>query len=345
MLLEVEDLHTDVVTPDGPLHAVVGVSFTLAPGRTLALVGESGCGKSLTALSILRLLPPGGRVIAGHIRFDGRDLLRASEPELCRLRGRDIAMIFQEPQSSLNPLLKVGVQVDEVLRWHKHLPRRVARQSGVELLRRVGLPDPERRYHAYPHELSGGMRQRVLIAAALACEPRLLIADEPTTALDVTVQAQILTLLADLQQRTGLALLLITHDLGVVAQMADTVCVMYAGQIVERGATEDILRAPQHPYTCGLLRSLPRLTAQRTGGPLPVIPGEVPSPAHRPAGCAFQPRCALGGDDPTCRTHAPPLLALGENRQCACWRAPGYPAAEARRCVVGLGADAYNAAT
>jgi len=328
VLLEVEDLRTYFDTPAGTVRAVDGVTLSVSRGHTVALVGESGCGKTLTALSILRLLPPAGRIVGGRILFDGRDLLRLSSHELRAVRGDRIAMIFQEPMTSLNPLLTIEQQVGEGLRLHRRLSRRGARQRTVELLRRVGLPAPEQRCRAYPHQLSGGMRQRVMIAAALACEPELLIADEPTTALDVTVQAQILALLAGLQRERGMAMLFITHDLGVVARIADEVCVMYAGRLVERGSATVLLAAPRHPYTQALLRSLPRLTgpAQRVRSGagrrrLPVIAGEVPRAGQPIPGCRFHPRCTLGNADPLCRSQEPALAELAPGHACACWKA------------------------
>ena len=338
MRLRIEELRTCFAAPAGDVWAVNGVGFEIARGQTLALVGESGSGKTLTALSILRLVPPPGRIVAGRILLDGVDLLSLPERQMRAVRGDRIAMIFQEPMTSLNPLMPVGEQVAEPLRLHRRLSTRAAHTHAVELLRSVGIPAAEQRARDYPHRMSDGMRQRVMIAMALACEPEVLIADEPTSALDVTVQAQILALLRDLQRQRGLSLLFITHDLGVVAQIADTVCVMYAGRVVERAPVGLIFAAPRHPYTQGLLRSTPRLTsgarsATRSdpGGMspqrLPVIPGEVPDPAHLPPGCPFHPRCALGGDDPTCRTREPPLAEVAPEHACACWKAAGYPAA------------------
>ncbi|MGD8453940.1 MAG: ABC transporter ATP-binding protein [Phycisphaerae bacterium] len=318
MLLTVEDLHTHFVTPDGPVAAVAGVSLSLDRGKTLALVGESGCGKTVTALSILRLLPAGtSRIVGGRILFGGHDLLGLSEREMGAVRGNRIAMVFQEPMTSLNPVLRIGRQIEEVLERHRGLGDAAARARTVELLDQVGIPQPSLRCRQYPHELSGGLRQRALLAMALACGPDLLIADEPTTALDVTLQAQILALLRARQQASGLAILFITHDLGVVAEMADDVCVMYAGRIVEQGATADVLRAPAHPYTRGLLACTPRLAA----GPvrLNVIPGEVPDPRRRPGGCAFHPRCDLGGAEPRCQREQPDLRPVAAGRRCACW--------------------------
>ncbi len=338
MLLRVDELRTTVVTPAGEHVLVDGLSFGVPPASTVALVGESGCGKSVTALSILRLLPAGLQVAAGRILLEETDLLTLSEAQMRRVRGRRIAMIFQEPLTCLNPVLAAGEQIAEALRVHGRLTRRSARAGAVEALRQVGIPDPARLARAYPHELSGGMRQRVMIAMALACRPALLIADEPTTALDVTVQAQILELLADLRQRSGMAMLLITHDLGLVANYADLACIMYAGRIVEQATVERLFANPRHPYTQALLKCTPLVSSDgpddpppgSRGRPLPFIPGEVPSPAQRPGGCAFHPRCELGRDDEHCRTRTPPLTRLTTSRTpaevaaehlCACWKA------------------------
>ncbi len=324
MLLEVENLHT---TFGDDVAVVAGASFEIARGQTLALVGESGCGKSMTALSIMRLVPVPGRISAGRIVFDGRDLLALDERQMRRLRGDRIAMIFQEPMSSLNPVLTVGAQIVESLRLHRGLALRAARRRCVELLREVGIPDPQRRVGEYPHQMSGGMRQRVMIAMALACQPDLLIADEPTTALDVTVQAQILELLRRLQVEHQMAILLITHDLGIVAGCAQRVCVMYSGRIVESAPAAELFARPQHPYTQALLESVPRL---EVGGPTPrrlkVIPGEVPRPEQRPGGCAFHPRCELAGAHPPCRHAVPALRPAGPQRCCACHLREAAPA-------------------
>ncbi len=303
-LLEVTDLHTEFRTERGTAHAVRGVSFSLEPGETLGLVGESGCGKSVTALSILGLLPGRrARTLEGSsVRFRGEELLTASPSRLRELRGNRIGMVFQEPMTSLNPVLRVGEQVAETVREHEQGKRDEIRRRAVELLDRVGIPEPDVRYNAYPHQLSGGMRQRVMLAIAIACGPDLLIADEPTTALDVTIQAQILELLDDLQRELGMALLLISHDLGVVSQVADRVAVMYAGQIVERGRVPDLFETPSHPYTQGLLRALPRMDAPP--GPLAAIPGQVPDPHDQEPGCPFAPRCPDVMS--RCRTDPPP---------------------------------------
>lgn len=290
-LLEVTDLRTEFHTESGTAHAVRGVSFLLNPGDTLALVGESGCGKSVTALSIMGLLPGRkARTLEGSsVRFRGEELLGASSARLREVRGNGIGMVFQEPMTSLNPVLRIGEQVAETIREHEKGKRDSVRDRAVELLDRVGIPQPDVRYNAYPHQLSGGMRQRVMLAIAIACGPDVLIADEPTTALDVTIQAQILDLLDDLQREMGMAVLLISHDLGVVSRVSDRVAVMYAGRIVERGRVPEIFAAPAHPYTKGLLRARPRLDA--LPGPLAAIPGQVPDPHDEESGCSFAPRC------------------------------------------------------
>ena len=325
MLLQICNLQTHFISPAGIAPAVDGVSLEIPLGKTVALVGESGCGKSLTALSVLRLVPPPGRIVGGEILFGGRDLLKLNQREMRDIRGNRIAMIFQEPMSCLNPLLTVGHQIGEALELHRGLRGRPRHRRTVELLQRVGIPAPETRVDDYPHQMSGGMRQRVMIAMALACEPDLLIADEPTTALDVTIQAQILALLRELQQQTAMSILLITHDLGLVAGSADTVYVMYAGRIVEQAPVERLYKDPRHPYTQALLRSMPHLITDlddaQTRRRLEVIPGEVPQPTSRPAGCAFHPRCPLGQHDSTCQTEVPPTIEREPGRQCACWRA------------------------
>ncbi len=316
-LLEVRDLHTSFFTSRGEARAVDGVSFSIDAGRTLGLVGESGCGKTMTALSILRLLPPTGRITAGEICFDGKSLGQLSEGEMRRVRGNSIAMIFQEPMSSLNPVFTVGFQVGEGLRQHQGLDRHAARVRSIELLKLVEISEPEERVDAYPHQLSGGMRQRVMIAMALACNPRLLIADEPTTALDVTIQAQILDLLGSLQKRLGMGMLLVTHDLGVVAERADDVAVMYAGRIVEQARVEDLFARPLHPYTRGLLRSIPHVGAAKTRR-LEAIQGLVPDLLHLPSGCHFRDRCSDAIE--ACATTDPALLTYGEAHAAACIR-------------------------
>ena len=306
-LLEIENLQTTFETRAGPVRAIDGVTLSVDRGETLALVGESGSGKSVTAYSILRLLPPGqGRITGGQVRFDGVDLVGQSEKALRTLRGSRIAMIFQEPLSALNPVQRIGQQIVEAVRLHRRLGRTQAWARAVDLLARVGIPAPEQRARDYPHQLSGGMRQRVVIAMALACDPELLIADEPTTALDVTTQAQILALLQSLQADNGMGLLLITHDLGVVAEVADRAAVMYAGRVVEQSTVADLFAAPGHPYTAGLLGSLAS-EALPPGSRLPEIRGTVPSLREMPAGCAFAPRCSRA--QPPCTTAVPVLQA------------------------------------
>ncbi|GIW20343.1 MAG: peptide ABC transporter ATP-binding protein [Chloroflexota bacterium] len=324
VLLEVRDLRTYFHVLDGTVKAVDGVSFSVRRGQTIGLVGESGCGKSVTALTIMRLLDiPPAEIASGEIIFEGRDLLTLSEDEMRHVRGNDIAMIFQEPMTSLNPVYTVGDQIAEAVMLHQRLSKKEAWNKAIESLRAVGINNPERRVKQYPHELSGGMRQRVMIAMALSCDPKLLIADEPTTALDVTIQAQILELIKDVQDRTGTALMLITHDLGVVAETVHDVLVMYAGRIVETGTVEDVLLAPKHPYTEGLLRSIP--SRGMKGQRLNVIKGTVPNPFNMPKGCNFAPRCPYAFApcaeyDPRIEEANPPDVA--------CWLytpAPGSP--------------------
>jgi peptide/nickel transport system ATP-binding protein len=319
-ILEVEDLRTFFFTRDGVVRAVDGVSFHVGSGETLGIVGESGCGKSVTALSILRLIPQQqGRTVSGSIRFDGTDLLSLTERQMRDIRGNWISMIFQEPMTSLNPVLTVGEQIAEAVLIHERVPRREAITRAVEMLRLVRIPDPERRAGEYPHQLSGGMRQRVMIAIALACHPRLLIADEPTTALDVTVQAQILRLMLELKERLGAAVMLITHDLGVVAETCQRVIVMYAGRKVEEAPVLELFDRPMHPYTRGLLASIPRgRLAHGSGGKrLQDIPGLVPSLLDPIEGCAFAPRCAFATE--RCRAQAPPLIRRGPGHEVACF--------------------------
>jgi peptide/nickel transport system ATP-binding protein len=318
-LLEVEGLRTSFTVEAGEFAAVDGVSFSLEAGRTLGLVGESGCGKSVTALSIMGLVPaPAGRITAGAIRLDGVDLLQLSSAAMRELRGDRISMIFQEPMTSLNPAFTVGEQIVEGILRHRKSSREAAKARTMEMLRRVHIPSPERRFDDYPHRLSGGMRQRVMIAMALACEPKLLIADEPTTALDVTIQAQILDLMRTLREETGTAIILITHDLGVVAELADEVAVMYAGRIVERAPVEALFARPQHPYTVGLLGSIPRLDIEQER--LPAIEGLVPNPLQPVAACRFHPRCPFAIDK--CRRDDPQPMPMGDKHLAACWRAP-----------------------
>jgi peptide/nickel transport system ATP-binding protein len=318
-LLEVRGLRTHFKTDDGEFPAVDGVSFSVAAGRTLAIVGESGCGKSVTALSIMGLVPnPPGRIDAGSIRFEGKELVGAPARDMQDLRGNGMAMIFQEPMSSLNPAFTIGEQIVEGLMRHRPIGRAAATQRALAMLEKVRIPAPEQRLHEHPHKLSGGMRQRAMIAMALACDPRLLIADEPTTALDVTIQAQILDLMRTLQRETGTAIVLITHDLGVVAEVADEVVVMYAGRIVEQAPVQALFEAPQHPYTIGLLGSIPRLDADRAR--LASIDGQVPSPLRRAPGCSFAERCPFA--DAHCRSAAPELREVSAQHLSACWKAP-----------------------
>jgi oligopeptide/dipeptide ABC transporter ATP-binding protein len=315
-ILNIENLRTHFYTRDGVVPAVDGVSLSVRSGETLAVVGESGCGKSMTALSVMRLLPAPGRILAGsRIFFAGSDLLALSEREMRAVRGNEIAMIFQEPLTSLNPVFTIGRQIGESLRLHKGLGKRAARENSVDLLARVGMAQQERIVDEYPHALSGGMRQRAMIAMALSCGPRLLIADEPTTALDVTVQAQILELIRELRDSSGMAVMLITHNLGVVAEMAERVAVMYAGKIVEQGEVRAVFDRPGHPYTEGLLNSLPRLSGRVER--LPAIPGVVPHPACLSAGCLFEPRCAKAIE--RCRVERPEPELQPDGRKVSCW--------------------------
>jgi len=318
-LLAVERLQVEFATDGGTLRAVDGIDLEIGRGQTLALVGESGCGKSMTALAIMGLVPePAGRIAAGSIRFAGTELTRLPPAVRRGYRGAKIAMIFQEPMTALNPAFTIGDQIGEGLVRHRGLTRQAARKAAVEMLRRVHVPAAERRADDYPHRLSGGMRQRAMIAMALVCEPELLIADEPTTALDVTIQAQILDLLRELREATGTAILLITHDLGVVAEIADNVAVMYAGRIVEQAPASQIFAVPQHPYTIGLLGAIPRLTGGRAR--LATVEGNVPDPLSLPDGCRFAPRCPFA--EPRCRASDPLLVELSARHHAACWRAP-----------------------
>jgi oligopeptide/dipeptide ABC transporter ATP-binding protein len=323
-VLEIDDLRTHFFTPAGVVRAVDGVSYAVRAGETLGVVGESGCGKSVTALSVLRLVAsPPGQIVGGAIRFDGANLLDLGESEMEAIRGNEISMIFQEPMTSLNPLMTVGRQISETIVLHQGLAPRAAMDKTVEMLRRVSIPEPERRVHAYPHQLSGGMRQRVMIAMALSCNPKVLIADEPTTALDVTIQAQILELIRELQETFGTAIVLITHDMGVVAENADRVAVMYAGRKVEEASAKVLFEAPGHPYTRGLLGSIPkldvaaRLDARRNR--LNEIKGMVPSLHNLPEGCTFAPRCEFATDQ--CRAAYPPLVQHRPGHAIACWHA------------------------
>ncbi len=319
-LLEVKNLRTEFRSGGSVFAAVDGVSFTLAPGETLGIVGESGCGKSVTSLSIMRLVPnPPGKIAGGEVRLEGRNLLHLSENEMRAVRGGAISMIFQEPMTSLNPVHTVGEQIVEGIQLHQGIGNKEARGRALEMLKLVKIPSPETRLDEYPHQLSGGMRQRVMIAMALACDPQILIADEPTTALDVTIQAQILDLLRDLRERTGAAIMLITHDLGVVAEIAHRVIVMYAGKIVEEANVADLFADPQHPYTLGLLGSIPRLTGDEEER-LTAIEGVVPNPYALPEGCRFSPRCPLAEDK--CRAEQPSLREISPGHRVSCWRAP-----------------------
>jgi peptide/nickel transport system ATP-binding protein len=319
VLLSVEDLRTHFFTLDGVTRAVDGVGFTVGAGETLGIVGESGCGKSVTALSIMRLLPPKlGRTVSGAIRFDGIDLLGLDEAAMRGIRGNRIAMIFQEPMTSLNPVLTIGDQIAEAVMIHQKADRAAGLKRAVEMLRLVRIPDAERRIHDYPHQFSGGMRQRVMIAMALSCNPKLLIADEPTTALDVTIQAQILKLMLELKGRFGAAIMLITHDLGIVAETCQRVIVMYAGRKVEEADVFELFDRPMHPYTRGLMASIPRRRAGVRARRLSEIPGIVPSLRETIAGCAFAPRCGFATE--RCRREAPPLMSYGAHLV-ACWEA------------------------
>lgn len=317
-LLEISGLQTSFKSDDGYLNAVSDFNLTVRPGETVGLVGESGCGKSVTSLSIMRLLPPSAKV-EGSIKLQGRELLGMKEPEVRKLRGNEVSMIFQEPMTALNPILRIEDQISEPLRMHKKLSKRAIHARVLELLNAVGIARPNQIAREYPHQLSGGMRQRVMISIAMACEPKLLIADEPTTALDVTVQAQILDLLRKLQEENNMALLLITHDLGVVAEMCERVVVMYGGKVVEQGDVRNLFKRPQHPYTQGLLNSIPKIVGERER--LTPIRGNVPSLANMPKGCRFAPRCPHVMD--VCRAEHPPLITVANDYQVNCWLAEG----------------------
>jgi oligopeptide/dipeptide ABC transporter ATP-binding protein len=320
VLLEVKNLRTYFHVKEGVAKAVDGVSFKLSEGETLGLVGESGCGKTVTSLSILKLLDvPPAEYRAGEIFFEGRDLLKAGEKEMRRVRGKTISMIFQEPMTSLNPVMSIGYQIEEVLLTHQKMRSASARDRAMELLTMVGIPSPCRRLEDFPHKLSGGMRQRVMIAMALACKPKVLIADEPTTALDVTIQAQILDLMNQLQTDLGASILLITHDLGVIAETADRVAVMYAGRIVEEAGVKTIFKNPAHPYTQGLLKSIPRIDEEQRPRRLSEIPGRVPNLCFLPRGCAFFDRCPVGIEQ--CRAERPQLTPIADGHLVSCWRA------------------------
>ena len=316
-LLEVQDLKTQFYTSQGTVLAVDGITYDVEEGETVAIVGESGCGKSVSALSILKLIPwPPGKIVGGRINFMGQDLLQLSDAAIREVRGRDISMIFQEPMTSLNPVLTIGLQLTEAMEFHLGIDRKEAETQAVKWLEMVGISEPKRRLRQYPHHLSGGMRQRVMIAMALCCEPKLIIADEPTTALDVTIQAQILELMKDLSKRLGVALIIITHNLGVVARYADRVNVMYAGKIIESGTAHDIYHRPSHPYTLGLLHSVPRLDQPRKERLQP-ISGQPPDLTHLDSGCSFRPRCSFMVD--RCATAYPPLEEVETAHSSACW--------------------------
>lgn len=318
-LLEIKNLKTHFYTEDGVVHAVDGVDFYVMPGEVLGIVGESGCGKSVTSLSIMRLISAPGKIVEGEINFDGKNLVEASEEEMMQVRGNRISMIFQQPQSSLNPVFRAGDQISEVLNIHQDFGKEAGEQRAIELLKMVGIPDPARRAAAFPHELSGGMAQRVMIAMALACVPDLLIADEPTTALDVTIQAQILDLMRDMKQQLGSAMILITHDLGVIAEMANRVAVMYAGEVVEETSVASLFDEPLHPYTHGLIGSIPVLGERRER--LEVIPGTVPNLINPPSGCRFAPRCKARLDNNLniCTEKHPELIEISKEHKVRCW--------------------------
>lgn len=335
-ILEVRNLSTHFLTRAGRVKAADDVSFNIKPGSTLALVGESGSGKSVTSLSIMRLVPPPGKITSGEVLFNGRDLMKLDDEQMRRLRGREIAMIFQDPMTSLNPVYTVGDQIAEAIELHERLTRKQAWAKAVEMMTRVKIPDAERRTRDYPHQLSGGMRQRVMIAMALSCRPRLLIADEPTTALDVTIQAEILELLRSLKDDFDLSMLLITHDLGVVAETADRVAVMYAGRIVEEASVHELFHNPRHPYTEGLLRSVPRLTEEGLKlRRLETIEGAVPNLLHLPEGCKFAPRCAYVIDE--CTADEIPLVAVKDEHRARCIRSDRIGDDSARTHAEGTG--------
>ena len=316
-LLEVKNLKTYFKTDAGIVKAVDGISFSLGKGDTLGIVGESGSGKSVTNLSIMRLIPsPPGKIVDGEVLFEGKDILKLSESALRNIRGNEISMIFQDPMTSLNPFLKISTQMIETIRLHQDISKKDALQKSIDMLKLVGIPAAEERIHNYPHQFSGGMRQRVMIAMALSCEAKILIADEPTTALDVTIQAQILELIQELAKKLETAVILITHDLGVVAGMCDTVCVMYAGKIVEKAKTEELYKNPSHPYTFGLIQSVPRLDKAHNGK-LFSIEGQPPNVIDLPPCCPFHPRCHKVME--ICKTQYPPVTDLGNNHEVACW--------------------------
>ena len=315
-LLEIKDLCVEFKTMAGTVHAVDHLSYTLHRGEKLGIVGESGSGKSVSSLAMMQLIPnPPGKVTGGQILYNGKDLVKLSEREMQKIRGNEISMIFQEPMTSLNPIIRCGKQIAESLRLHRGMKKKEAMEEAIKMMQAVGIANPQVRAYEYPHQMSGGMRQRVMIAMALACQPQILIADEPTTALDVTIQAQILDLIRDLNQEMNTSVVFITHDLGVVSELCDTVIVMYNGHIVEKAPVADIFREPLHPYTQGLLSAIPRITKERK--PLSTIEGMVPNPVERIKGCRFWPRCPKACD--RCRKEEPPVFSAGENRQVRCW--------------------------
>lgn len=316
-LLAVRNLKTYFYTQDGVVPAVDGVDFSVNRGKTLGIVGESGCGKSVTSLSVMGLIPnPPGKIVEGEIMFEGKDLTKAHETDMRHIRGNEISMIFQEPMTSLNPVFTIGDQIMEAIILHQKLAKKDARERSIDMLKLVGIPAPEKRIDEYPHQMSGGMRQRVMIAMALSCNPKLLIADEPTTALDVTIQAQILDIMRKLQRDIGMAIMLITHDLGVIAEVVERVVVMYAGKVVEEAPVGELFAKPLHPYTLGLLGSIPMI--DKKSDRLKVIPGVVPNPMNMPAGCRFNPRCEYVMD--ICREKQPELKAIGPDHQVRCWK-------------------------
>ena len=314
-LLQVEDLRTYFHTEDGIVKAVDGVTFDVFPGETLGIVGESGCGKSVTSLSIMRLLDEKGEIAGGKITFDGEDVMAIPESKMMKIRGNEMAMIFQEPMTALNPVFTIGFQIMEAILLHQDVDEKKAREMAIDMLKKVGIPEPEKRIDEYPHELSGGMRQRAMIAMSLSCNPKLLFADEPTTALDVTIQAQILELMKSLQDQYGMALVMITHDLGVIAEMAQRVVVMYAGKVVEYADVHTLFKNPRHPYTWGLMNAIPKLDEDKEV--LYNIPGVVPDPLDFPDGCRFNTRCPLATDK--CRKEEPPLVEIESEHTAACW--------------------------
>jgi oligopeptide/dipeptide ABC transporter ATP-binding protein len=335
-LLEVKNLQTYFYTDDGVATAVDDVSFDVDKGETLGLVGESGCGKSVSALSIMRLIPnPPGKIVGGQVFFKGKDLLKISDKEMQNIRGNDIGMIFQEPMTSLNPVFTCGDQIQEAVMLHQDLNKQDAKAKAIEMLTLVGIPAPEQRYGEYPHQLSGGMRQRIMIAMALSCNPEILIADEPTTALDVTVQAQILELIKKLQNELGMGVIMITHDLGVIAEVCNKVAVMYASKVAEYGSVMDIFYNPKHPYTIGLLSSIPKINKGKER--LATIEGSVPAPTNYPKGCHFATRCKFAIEK--CWNEQPPLFQISEGHVAACWR---IPEVEQHKEVLQEGVGAHN---